>query len=249
MADTKDLAVQQGKTTLSGVCGVYAIENLAKGTSDVAGRINGPVYVGHSTNVFKRFNAHRYMLRHNKHSSIRLQRAWNKYGEEAFSFHLLTDCPKEQLVEAEQFFMDEFEAVNLGYNVAPAAGSTFGVKITSSSHAQHLRDLSALHLGRKRSPEVCRNISEALKKAQASPEVRARMAESRRGIKHTDETKAINSQKSKEMWADPEIRARIVASCKGVTHKPRTIEQKARITAAQQARRARERAAKEHIHG
>lgn len=249
MADTKDLPIVQGKTSLSGVCGVYAIENLAKGTSDVAGRINGPVYVGHSANVFKRFNAHRYMLRHNKHSSIRLQRAWNKYGEDAFSFHLLTDCPKEQLVEAEQFFMDEFDAVKRGYNVAPAAGSTLGVKITSSAHAQHLRDLNALHLGRKRSPEVCRNISEALKKEHASPEVRARMAESRRGIKHTEETKAVNSQKSKEMWANPETRARIIESRKGIVRKPFSEAHKASILAAQQARRARERAAKEPAHG
>lgn len=249
MADTKDLSLVQGKTSLSGVCGVYAIENLAKGTSDVAGRINGPVYVGHSANVFKRFNAHRYMLRHNKHSSIRLQRAWNKYGEEAFSFKLLTDCPKEQLVEAEQFFIDEFDAVKNGYNVSPAAGSTLGIKINSEAHAKHLRDLNAMHVGRKRSPEVCRNISEALKKEHASPEARARMAEARRGIKHTDETKAVNSRKSKEAWANPETRARILAARKAVERKPFSDAHKANILVAQQARRARERAAKEQAHG
>lgn len=249
MADTKDLSITQGKTSLSGVCGIYAIENVSKTTLGVTGRINGPVYVGHSVSILRRFAAHRHLLRNNRHSSVRLQRAWNKYGETAFAFRLITDCPKEHLVEAEQFFIDEFDAIKNGYNVAPAAGSTLGVKINSEAHAKHLRELNAMHVGRKRSSEVCHNISEALKKAHASPEARSRMAEARRGIKHTDETKAINSRKAKEMWADPEIRARILESRKGISRKPISEAHKANILVAQQARRARERAEKELVHG
>lgn len=99
---------------------IYFIENT----------INGKIYIGSAMDVPKRWAMHRYMLKHNKHHSILLQRAWNKYGEEAFDFGLLEIVAVDQLIEREQYFIDLAFAAdrNSGYNICPIAGSSLGVK-------------------------------------------------------------------------------------------------------------------------
>jgi group I intron endonuclease len=44
-------------------------------------------------------------LRRGKHHSFILQKAWDKYGENAFEFKLLLVCPKEQRIEYETRLM------------------------------------------------------------------------------------------------------------------------------------------------
>lgn len=52
-------------------CGVYRWFNT----------VNGKSYVGSSANINKRKQEHLKGLTSNNHHSIKLQRAWNKYGE------------------------------------------------------------------------------------------------------------------------------------------------------------------------
>lgn len=56
--------------------GIYAIVNT----------INGKVYIGSSKSVEGRCNGHFRDLRNHKHYNVKLQRAWNKYGEQSFSY-------------------------------------------------------------------------------------------------------------------------------------------------------------------
>lgn len=80
--------------------GVYQIRNIG----------NNDLYVGSTTISFKsRWSGHRRLLRSNKHHSIHLQRAWNKYGEESFVFEVLTTCPQEYCPKLEQWFLDSLE--------------------------------------------------------------------------------------------------------------------------------------------
>lgn len=101
--------------------GIYQIVNDA----------NGKTYVGSAVNIRKRVTFHVATLQNNTHHSIKLQRAWNKYGEPSFISRVLeeVDSP-EQLLEREQYWIDTLQSVKNGYNVAPKAGSTLGLVYT-----------------------------------------------------------------------------------------------------------------------
>ena len=99
--------------------GIYCITNT----------ITNKVYVGSTVNLHRRCVAHLRTLRANKHHSAKLQRAWNKYGEEAFKFEIIeyvTDISK--LDEREQYWIDYYDAANpkKGYNINPKAESWSG---------------------------------------------------------------------------------------------------------------------------
>lgn len=60
------------------------------GIYKIVNNINGKVYIGQTKQPFiKRFMHHRWQLRNNKHDNRWLQNAFNKYGEDAFSFEIV----------------------------------------------------------------------------------------------------------------------------------------------------------------
>lgn len=59
---------------------------------------NGKMYIGSTMDVEKRFNRHKKDLRAGDHHCVYLQRAWNKYGEDSFSFEILEACTSEEEV-------------------------------------------------------------------------------------------------------------------------------------------------------
>lgn len=109
--------------------GVYQIRNLR----------NGKRYIGSTSYSFRiRWNMHRSRLRTNKHHSIKLQNAWNKYGEDAFVFEVLEECIEPWCLTREQFYLDRLLFASaydnrfhrLGYNVSRVASNCTGVKHT-----------------------------------------------------------------------------------------------------------------------
>src|SRR5688572_2680526 len=107
--------------------GVYAIHN----------QVSQKCYVGSASNFIKRWNLHRHLLRRNKHHSPHLQHAWNKYGEEAFSFMRLQIVEDtEQMLEIEQVFLTTLQPA---YNVSPTATPCKGVK-RSEATRQKMRE-------------------------------------------------------------------------------------------------------------
>lgn len=66
----------------------------------------GKFYIGSSNNLYRRYKQHCTSLKKNKSSCTILQRAYNKYGESAFSFEILATCPIEYLFKLEQWFVD-----------------------------------------------------------------------------------------------------------------------------------------------
>lgn len=75
-------------------------------------------YVGSTIQGFnKRFKEHQRMLKSNKHHSTKLQRAWNKYGEENFSYLILevvTD--KKAIRQREKYWLDLLNTFKNGFN-------------------------------------------------------------------------------------------------------------------------------------
>lgn len=91
-------------------CGIYEIKNL----------VDGKVYVGSSIDIPKRLTRHKYMLRGNYHDNIHLQNAFNKHGENKFSFEVIEICLECELVIKENSFIEFKKANNsyFGYNQA-----------------------------------------------------------------------------------------------------------------------------------
>lgn len=110
--------------------GVYQIRNL----------INDKRYIGSSASkgFANRWNLHRKQLDEKIHHNRYLQRAWHKYGADAFVFEILEECQPERCIEREQHYLDVllFASCNddrfneLGYNIARRADSCRGVKWT-----------------------------------------------------------------------------------------------------------------------
>lgn len=101
------------KVQLTKVFGVYQIKNLS----------TGKVYIGSTTKSFSsRWKQWLYNLRKQKGNAY-LQNAWNKYGEENFSFEILEIIEdKAKVLEREQYWIDLIGFSNL-YNLCPKAGS------------------------------------------------------------------------------------------------------------------------------
>jgi group I intron endonuclease len=95
-------------------CGVYKIKNI----------INNKVYIGSSKNIENRWKQHIYELNKNNHHSIKLQRAWNKYGKDNFKFEVIEECDIDRLLYLEQYYIDKYKSYFEGYN---SKGKTKGL--------------------------------------------------------------------------------------------------------------------------
>lgn len=123
---------------LTRVRGVYAIENA----------MNGKRYIGSATNLAARRAWHMNALRHGKHHSKHLQRAFNSHGEAAFKFRVLVVCEKKDQLFYEQRLMDGFKSHDVahGYNMAKNAEAPYGtstvegrLKVSAASRSRAKR--------------------------------------------------------------------------------------------------------------
>jgi len=97
---------------------IYKIENTK----------NKNCYVGSTTNLSRRKKDHLRILKENKHHCKYLQRAWNKYGEDLFTFEVVESfnyLTKEDILTKEQYYIDNLQSK---YNCCKIAGSQLGSK-------------------------------------------------------------------------------------------------------------------------
>jgi group I intron endonuclease len=150
------------------ISGVYKITN----TQD------GKFYIGSSNNIYARKARHKRELNAGVHNNSHLQRAWNKYGEGAFHFEVLTECDESDRLETEQREINkalENEPKKL-YNIAkntlaPMTGITSPMK--GKNHSDETRQkMSISHKG-KTSPNKGNRLSKY---------ARAKMSRSRKAM-------------------------------------------------------------------
>lgn len=217
--------------------GIYAITNT----------VNGKCYIGSAIRFNKRWSEHRRTLKLGMHHSRKLQRAWNKYGADAFKFSILLSCEDKNLIFYEQLAIDSYKAYSLGYNTSPTAGNSLGVIRTEETKAklsaifngrkmppEHGAKIAAAQLGKKRKPRSPEAIAISAAKRKATlgdwkptEAQRANLlaaAAKRRGIKMSPETLEKRSKAFKGRTISAETRAKISASVKGFKHTPEAIE-------------------------
>jgi len=182
--------------------GVYVIEHIASGKK----------YVGSAAKSFsRRWDGHRSHLRKGTHHSKHLQAAWEKYGESEFIFRIVKRTTPEEAIEIEQAFIDLYKSADrkFGYNIAPIAGSSLGVKHSDAARA----NMSAAKKGHKYSLGVKHtdaakaNMSSAQKGRKHTAATRAKTSASMKGRrtglgrKYTPEQNAARSVFMKAVWA------------------------------------------------
>jgi group I intron endonuclease len=126
-----------------GISGIYKIQSKIKPKR---------IYIGSAVDIRKRVILHLYKLKLKNHHNPILQNHFNKYGESDLMFSILLGCPKEELINHEQFFLD---SLNPTLNICKIANG---------------------HLGRRCSPESIERMKIA-KKNSVTPEFRERMRE------------------------------------------------------------------------
>ncbi len=195
--------------------GIYKIENT----------LNGKCYVGSTTVAFKkRWSTHGKTLAEGRHHSWKLQQDYVEYGEPVFIYVVLEVVDDEtKLVEREQFWIDKLNCVESGYNVAPLAMNSRGVKWKLDSRQK----LAAIRKASPISPEQHALMAEGRRN---SPKWRAAMAKVHQGNigrRQTAEAKAAIGAASQIQWLAPERKANHSAKMTGYKH---TDEARKRIS-------------------
>jgi group I intron endonuclease len=90
------------------IIGVYKITCLS----------SGKYYIGYSKEIEKRFHTHKMLLRASRHFNILLQRAYDKYGCDDFTFEILHTCNTiDDAKGLELQYLDEINIRPLLYNI------------------------------------------------------------------------------------------------------------------------------------
>lgn len=114
--------------------GIYQIRNT----------ITNDIYVGSSASaigLYRRRREHFKSLRLKRHGNRFLQSAWNKYGAENFVFEIIEECPKEIILQREDFYIQTLKPrYNLSYSaVSPGLGK-FGYEHSFSKEVICVND-------------------------------------------------------------------------------------------------------------
>lgn len=184
-------------------------------------------YIGSSQiPVYKRVARHKKLLANGVHHSVKLQRAWDKYGAEQFEvFVLETVLDPTQLLPIEQYWIDFYKAATKGYNMSPTAGSLKGL-----SHSDETKQkMSKAHLGKERTAEHRANLSKANLGKKMSLESRQKMSEAKLGkprAPHSSETRELMSNIRKGIKFAPSTLEKMAQAKMGKKQSQETIDKR-----------------------
>ena len=165
----------------------------------------GDAYIGSTISPKQRWIRHRCHLKLNKHHSPHLQRAWNKYGKQAFFYEVIAskDC--------------ETHADRLAFELSWVAKSGHYNVLISSLDESHFTS----------SPEKRARHAKAIReKIESDPEYRQFLQERGAAIASymkSEDGRANMAEHTKRRWQDPEERKRLRA---GLDRKDPEVEAK-----------------------
>lgn len=145
-------------------------------------RASGMVYVGSAVNMKKRYNE--YLFKARTDGETIFYRALREFGIDSFDFEVIQECPKEQLLERERFWIAFFGSATVdGFNTRTNPIATYDTKISEATRARmraakvgHAPSFEArskggkAHKGKKKSPESVAKVAAALRGRKATPE-------------------------------------------------------------------------------
>lgn len=168
---------------------VYAITNS----------VNGKKYIGITNDITRRFRQHKSQLKYGKHPNVKLQRAYNKYGQDKFDFSVLEEleCSKKELADREIYYISKYDSCDNGYNLT-YGGDNYGNNVITEKTKQLLRTVK---LGYKESEETKKRKSIAMKNCS-----------------DMEERKKRSSKILRDLWKTKEFREKMAKLNKGNTY-------------------------------
>jgi hypothetical protein len=167
---------------------IYKIENINTGSA----------YIGSTVEPKRRWRCHRLLLRKSSHTSFILQRAWNKHGEDCFTFQQVAVCSPEDRNSVETEIISKFGVYNYCDKAGvPPSGAMFGKK-HSSDGLRNLRDAALMRWEREYN-EKYKPLCEAAWELVCTgvPKYKACKAV---GLSHSTFWKWISVTGNKEAW-------------------------------------------------
>lgn len=102
------------------------MQEVLSGIYKITCTVTDKVYIGESSDIFRRWKEHENMLLENKHHSWKLQNAYNEYGANSFIckvLELIQDKEKSnyiltmERIYREGYYIDQYNAIDNGYNM------------------------------------------------------------------------------------------------------------------------------------
>ena len=193
---------------------MYSYKELknSKGIYKITCTSNGRIYIGSTVfNFYNRWHQHVSALKRKEHHSVTLQRAYDKYGKDAFVYEIIEKLTDDkEVLEREQYYIDLYDSANpkLGFNICKFAGNHKGM-----THSEESKELT-----RQKS-----------KKNWENPEYRKKVIEGATGLKREEETKQKQSEAAKSRFSSEGARRQHSIACKGVKKKEGSGEKQSKI--------------------
>ena len=171
-----------------------------RGIYKITNTLDGTCYIGSSfKDTTNRCKQHKNHLKANRHPNVHLQRAWNKYGEEVFTFTHLLDYTGD----------DIHELVRLEEKILKEQGD-------------HVYNILKECLT---NPSLNENVKQKLRDKWNDEEYRTKMSEiSKRNWNPERKEKWL--ARMKEYWANPENRKRVGENVRKRLQEPELKEQR-----------------------
>ena len=173
---------------------------MSGGVYQITNRLNGNRYVGSTVDLQRRQGQHLRTLRRGRHRNEHLQRAFNRYGEAAFSFSVLEYVEKAaRLIPCEQHYLDTLKPE---YNISPTATSTLGVRHTEETcrkNSERQRGERGNNYGKHLSAETRRKISEGLTGRQLSDAHRKHLSEAMSGERNANYGRPLSEETKRKL--------------------------------------------------
>lgn len=177
------MAIHQGQGGYVQTIYIYAITRTE----------TGDAYIGSTITPKQRWIRHRCHLKLNKHHSPHLQRAWNKYGKDAFTYEVLASRECESHSDRLSFELS-WVAKSGHYNVLISSLDESHFTSSPEKRAAHSKSIREKISTDPEYREFLRTRGAAISAYMKSAEGRANMAEH-----------------SKRRWKDPKERERLQA--------------------------------------
>ena len=220
--------------------GIYKIECIK----------NNKIYVGSAIDTDKRWIKHKCELGKNKHHNRHMQNAYNLYGIESFIFKVIEECSLSELIEREQYYLDQIFKDGNTFNICSVVGTRLGckhsedskIKMSNSQKGKILSDdtkkkLSDINKGKKLSKQSVDKIITSKKGFKHTKETIDKMSKSQKGKIRTQEQKDTISNTLKGRIASQETKLKQSIAQKNRIRFPRSEETKRKISETLKARR------------
>lgn len=151
------------------------------------------IYIGQTINYKVRIQHYKRIDCKNQ---VKLYNSLNKYGYNSHKFEIIHKCKESELNDMERYYQDLYSTTTrYGLNIRLTKSSDRSGKFSEEAKNK----MSLAKMGKKRSPEVCKAISDRMKELAKTRDSSYydNFKIANVGRKHTDEHKRKNSEAKK----------------------------------------------------